>query len=56
MYFVSETKMEKEIKDLTAVEKLKIRCGKLHFTAVSEIIKFYWVNSYQEFLNAVSLS
>ena len=55
MYFVIETKMDKEAKDLTEVEKLKIRCGKLHFKAVSEIIRFDWVNSYQRFLRAVSL-
>ncbi len=55
MYFVIETKMNKQAKDLTDVEKLKIRCGKLHFKAVSDIIKFDWVNSYQKFLQAVSL-
>lgn len=55
LYFVIETKMKKEIKDLTDVEKLKIRCGKLHFRAVSEIIKFEWVNSYQKFLNVATI-
>ena len=55
LYFVVETKMSKDFEDLTEVEKLKIRCGKLHFKAVSEIIQFDWVNSYHRFLNIVAL-
>ncbi len=55
MYFVIETKLGKEAKDLTDVEKLKIRCGKLHFKAVSDIIKFDWVNNYQKFLHVVAV-
>lgn len=49
IYFIAETKADKLEKDLTAVEKNKIRCGKLHFKAVSELVKFDWVNSYEDF-------
>jgi len=34
---------------LTAVEKSKIKCGKLHFEAVSKNVEFDWVNSYDDF-------
>lgn len=30
-------------------ERNKIRCGKLNFRAVSEQIRFDWVNSYEDF-------
>lgn len=37
--------------NLQGVERNKIRCGKLHFKAVSDQIKFGWVNSYEDFRN-----
>lgn len=53
LYFIVETKFEKEWNDLTDVEKLKIKCGTLHFKAIadttSDIVKFNWANSYQNF-------
>ena len=49
IYFIVETKADKEEKDLTSVEKSKIKCGKLHFEAVSKNIKFNWVKSYDDF-------
>lgn len=53
LYFVVETKPGKELKDLSVVEQVKIKCGYLHFQAVSkaspEIIKFNWANSYEDF-------
>ncbi len=49
LYFIIETKADKEFSDLTGVEMNKIQCGKLHFKAVSEDIKFDWVNSYSDF-------
>ena len=49
IYFIVETKADKEEKDLTAVEKSKIKCGKLHFEAVSKNVEFDWVNSYDDF-------
>ena len=49
IYFIAETKAQKEERDLTEVEINKIKCGELHFKAVSDIIKFDWVNSYKDF-------
>jgi len=49
IYFIVETKAGKEEKDLSDVEKRKIKCGKLHFEAVSKNIEFDWVNSYDDF-------
>ena len=49
IYFIVETKAGKLEKDLTDVEVNKIRCGELHFKAVSELVKFNWVNSYEDF-------
>ncbi len=49
LYFIIETKAGKQGKDLTEVEKNKIHCGKLHFKAVSDLVKFEWVNSYEDF-------
>ncbi|WP_374123660.1 restriction endonuclease [Leptotrichia hongkongensis] len=49
IYFIVETKADKEEKDLTTVEKSKIKCGKLHFEAVSKEVKFNWVNNYDDF-------
>lgn len=51
LYFIVETKIEKEKKDLTDEEKNKIKCGKLHFKAVSDAIKFDWVKNYEDFKN-----
>ena len=53
LYFIIETKFAKEWNGLTDVEKLKIKCGKLHFKAVaalsSDAVRFDWANSYQNF-------
>ena len=49
IYFIVETKADKEEKDLTSVEKSKIKCGKLHFEAISKEVKFNWVNNYDDF-------
>lgn len=51
VYFIIETKYNKKEEDLSDVEKRKIKCGILHFKAVSEITKFDWVNSYEDFKN-----
>lgn len=51
IYFIVETKIDKEWIDLTDVEKCKIECGKLHFKAVSELVKFDWIKNYQDFKN-----
>ena len=49
IYFIVETKAGKSEANLQDVERNKIRCGKLHFYAVSDQIKFDWVNSYEDF-------
>lgn len=53
LYFIVESKFKKDENDLNDVEKLKIKCGKAHFKAVSEqanlLTKFDWVNSYRNF-------
>ena len=49
IYFIVETKADKQEVNLQEVERNKIRCGKLHFQAVSEQIRFDWVNSYEDF-------
>jgi type III restriction enzyme len=51
LYFIAETKVDKEWSDLSGVEQGKIACGKLHFKAVSDDIRFDWVNSYSDFKN-----
>lgn len=49
IYFIVETKAGKLQKDLTDVEVNKIKCGDLHFKAVSDLVMFNWVNSYEDF-------
>lgn len=49
LYFVVETKCDKDQDDLSFEEQTKIICGKLHFAAVSEHIKFDWVDNYETF-------
>lgn len=49
LYFVVETKCDKDAQNLSTVEEDKIKCGKLHFAAVSSEIKFDWANSYKDF-------
>lgn len=49
LYFIVESKCDKKDVDLTTVEKTKIKCAELHFKAVSDEIKFNWINSYEDF-------
>ncbi|NCC62783.1 MAG: restriction endonuclease subunit R, partial [Verrucomicrobiae bacterium] len=49
IYFIVETKVDKKESGLSEVEKNKIRCGELHFKAVSDLVKFNWVTSYEDF-------
>ena len=53
LYFIVETKFAKEWSGLTNIEQVKIRCGTLHFKAVSEsgsdAVRFDWANSYGDF-------
>lgn len=52
MYFIAETKCDKDWKDLNEDEKIKISCATMHFKAVdkssSKTIKYKWVNSYND--------
>lgn len=53
LYFIVETKMDKEWEDLSDVEQFKIYCGMAHFKTISnnskEGVKFNWANSYDDF-------
>ncbi|WP_290441146.1 hypothetical protein [Clostridium algidicarnis] len=53
LYFIVETKIDKEWKDLSDVEQLKIHCGITHFETIAkntkESVKFNWANSYNDF-------
>jgi type III restriction enzyme len=53
LYFIIETKIDKEWKDLSDVEQHKIKWGTLHFNAVNALsddsVSFEWANSYQNF-------
>ena len=49
LYFIVETKFDKEWKDLSDVEKAKIECGELHFKAVADDVRFKWAKSYEDF-------
>lgn len=49
LYFIVETKWDKEKEHLMPEEKTKIHCAELHFKAVSDEIQFNWVNSYRDF-------
>ena len=53
LYFIIETKFSKEWNGLTDIEKLKIKCGTLHFKAVAatggDSVFFDWANSYSDF-------
>lgn len=52
MYFIAETKWDKDAGGLNDDEKIKIKCAKKHFEAVDEsmdeIVKYAWVNAYKD--------
>ena len=52
MYFIAETKWDKEAGDLSDDEKIKIRCATKHFEAVDgsmkDKVKYAWVNAYKD--------
>ena len=58
-HLIVETKMDKEWDDLTDVEKLKIKCGKLHFKEVDamsdDTVKFEWAKSYENFQDQMGI-
>ena len=55
LYFIVETKIDKDEKDLTDVEKTKIKCGKLHFKAVARDVQFEQAKNYDDFLQKIGM-
>ncbi|KAB2953466.1 DEAD/DEAH box helicase [Heliorestis acidaminivorans] len=53
LFFIVETKIDKAEKDLTSVEKTKIKCGKLHFKAVAYDVEFKQAKNYDDFLQKI---
>lgn len=47
--FVTEDEFKELYANLSDVEKYKIKCGILHFKAVSDLIQFEWVSSCDDF-------
>ena len=47
MYFIAETKWDKEAEGLNDDERIKIKCATKHFEAinqsVNEVVKYAWV-------------
>jgi len=54
LYFIVETKCDKEKKDLTPIEDAKIKCAKKHFAKISDDITFDWINGYNRFKEIVN--
>ncbi len=52
MYFIAETKWDKDWDDLSEDEQIKIKCARQHFKAVDdaveESVKYAWVNGYKD--------
>ncbi|WP_041314062.1 DEAD/DEAH box helicase family protein [Heliomicrobium modesticaldum] len=55
LFFIVETKIDKEDKDLNEVEKTKIKCGKLHFKAVAQDVQFKQAKNYDDFLLKITV-
>ena len=53
IYFIVETKWDKELEDLTDVEKGKIRCAEQYFDDINPEVSFSWVNSWNKFTKDV---
>lgn len=52
MYFIAETKWDKDTGGLNDDERIKIKCAAKHFEAVNqsvnEVVKYAWVNAYKD--------
>ena len=52
MYFIAETKWDKEADGLNDDERIKIKCATKHFEAINqsvkEVVKYAWVNAYKD--------
>jgi len=55
LFFIVETKINKDIKDLNKVETTKIRCGELHFKAVANDVQFKQAKNYDDFLHKIGV-
>lgn len=53
IYFIVETKWDKDLVDLTDVEKGKIRCAEKYFEDITPNVSFSWVNSWNKFTDDV---
>ena len=56
LFFIVETKVNKEERDLSDIEKTKIKCGRLHFKAVADDVEFEWAKNYDHFLEKIGVS
>lgn len=55
LFFIVETKIDKDKKDLNKVETTKIRCGELHFKAVANDVQFKQAKNYDDFLQKIGV-
>ena len=53
LYFIVETKIDKELSGLNDIEQAKIKCGELHFKAMAEDVRFKCAKNYRYFLEQV---
>lgn len=57
IYFIVETKWDKEEVDLTDIEKGKIHCAERYFETINENVEsevaFSWVNSWNKFTQEI---
>ena len=56
LYFIVESKIGKDWEDLSDIEQSKIKCAELHFKAISDFIKFDWINSYENFMKKFNVN
>jgi type III restriction enzyme len=55
LYFVVETKIDKDDRDLSKVEATKIKCGELHFRCVADDVRFKRAKNYDDFLQKIGV-
>lgn len=53
IYFIVETKWDKNLEDLTDIEKGKIHCAEQYFEDINPEVTFSWVNSWNKFTRDV---
>lgn len=55
LFFIVETKIDKDERNLNKVEATKIKCGKLHFKAVANDVQFKQAKNYDDFLQKIGV-